>query len=289
MHIKRIHEMVEKLTECTLSAINENKSNVGDFAIPDVVDMIKDLCEAEKLARIAKEMEKSEEEDEAEEKHFIKMLKEQYKDEYKEMKEQYGDEADRRFYDSWRHAGGSFAKKGTGEYRPRSYYRRRGYVEPMYHMPLNMYHDYSPEELRDLDRDTRGVMYYTPSGGGNMGGGGNSSGSNGNSGNSGGNTRSYTDGFNDGQTRGYSEGYERGRSDGSRNNSSRYDNARRGYSETKQNHKGNSPEDNTENMRSLEKLLNIIAEDVKEYAPSMSQSEKAMARQKIEGMAKGIQ
>ena len=60
MHIKRIHEMVEELTECTLSAIKANESRVGDFAIPDVIDMIKDLCCAERDAREAKEKEKKE-------------------------------------------------------------------------------------------------------------------------------------------------------------------------------------------------------------------------------------
>lgn len=285
MDTKHIHESLEKMAQYVCEECKKPKEQIDTAELGAVVDIVKDLANAEYHALIAKEMRKAHEDEEAEEKHFIKMLKEQYKDEYKEMKEQYGDEADRRFYDSWRRADGSFARKGTGEYRPKSYYRRRGYVEPMYHMPLDMYHDYTPEELRDWDRD-RGRLYFTPS---NTGNGGmnntSSSQSNGNSDN----TRSYSDGFNDGQTRGYSEGYERGRNDGSRNNSSRYDNARRGYSESKQNHRGNSPEDNSENMRNLEKVLNIIAEDVKEYMPNMSPSEKAMAKQKIDGISKSIQ
>lgn len=280
MHIKNIHCMVEKLAECAKCEVEKGIEQLNTEEMGEVTDMIKDLCEAEYYARIAKAMEKSEEEDEAEEKHFIKMLKEQYKDEYKEMKEQYGDEADRRFYDSWRHADGSFARKGTGEYRPRSYYRRRGYVEPMYHMPLNMYHDYTPEELRDMDKESRGVMYFSSPMGGNMSGG-NTSGNSGNT--SDGGTRSYTEGYNDGNRRGYEEGMRDGRSQGG---NSRYERARRGYEEKKEMNKGNSPQENSENMKGLEELLNVVGGDVKELSPKMSPSEKAMTAQKFDTWSK---
>lgn len=276
--------MLEKMAEYGKCMVEEGAGS-GNVNLEDakkIVEMVGELAEAEYHALIAKEMRKANEEDEAEEKYIRKMLKEENKDEYRRMREEYGeDEGERRFYDAWRYkSSGRYAPKGKG-----TRYGRRGYTEPMYHMPLDMYHEYTPEELRDWDRD-KGRLYFTPS---NMENGGmnnaSSSQSNGNSGD----TRSYSDGFNDGQTRGYSEGYERGRNDGSRNNSSRYDNARRGYSESKQNHRGNSPEDNSENMRNLEKVLNIIAEDVKEYMPNMSPSEKAMAKQKIDGISKSIQ
>ena len=62
MHIKRMHEMIEKLVECTENAINSNETCVGAYPISDVVDMIKDLNEAEYHAVIAKAMKESEEE-----------------------------------------------------------------------------------------------------------------------------------------------------------------------------------------------------------------------------------
>ena len=45
MHIKRIHEMIESLTECTKEAIESDQTCVGSYPIGEVVDMIKDLAE----------------------------------------------------------------------------------------------------------------------------------------------------------------------------------------------------------------------------------------------------
>lgn len=289
MHIKRIHEMIEKLSEYCQNDICKGYDQLDVAVVGEAVDMLKDLCEAEYHARIAKAMEEAEKEDEEEAKHILKTLKDEYKDEYKHYRDEYGEDADRRFYDNYRYkTSGRFAPKGRGSYMP-----RRGYDEMPYMMMPQVH---NPMEWdRDMDR-MDGRMYYSDGGqssGGNSGGqsgqsrGGSSSG--GMSGNMGGNTRGYEEGYSDGNRRGYEEGYERGRSEGNRNNSSRYDNARRNYTETKQMHKGNSQEDNTENMRSLEKLLNIIGEDVKEYMPTMSASEKSLAKQKIENMAKSIQ
>ena len=272
MHIKRIHEMEEKLTEIALCEINKGIECVNTAEMGAVIDMIKDLACAEKEAREAKEMEKEEEDEKKENEYFLKMLKEEYGDE----------EGEKRFYDNYRYkSSGRFAPKGKGSYMPRG---RRGYEEPMYHMPLEMYHDYSPEELRDIDREKYGRIYYTPSNTGISGGqpgssmGGNSSGS----------TRGYEDGFDDGQRRGYSEGYEQGSRDGrSQGGNSRYDRARRGYEESKEKHKGNTPQDNSENMKNLEELLNSTGDViVKDYAPKMSQSEKAMAAQKFDTWSK---
>lgn len=276
MDTKHIHCMLEKMAEYGKQMMEEavGAGNVNLDDAGKIVDMVKDLACAEKDALIAKEMRKAHEDEEAEEKHFIKMLKEQYKDEYKEMKEQYGDEADRRFYDSWRHADGSFARKGTGEYRPKSYYRRRGYVEPMYHMPLNMYHDYTPEELRDMDKESRGVMYFSSPMGGNMGGG-NASGNSGNT--SDGGTRSYTEGYNDGNRRGYEEGMRDGRSQGG---NSRYERAKRGYEETKEKHKGNTPEDKQLTMREAEKVLNVVFDEIDEMLQDATPEMKNMVKTK---------
>lgn len=296
MHIKRIHEMVEKLTECTLSAINANESNVGDFAIPDVVDMIKDLCEAEKSARIAKEMEKCEEEDKEEEKYLLKMLKEENKDEYQRYQDEYGEDADRRFYDSWRHADGTFARKGSGSYRPRSSGRRgrRGYEEafiPMdYRMDMEDYTAYPPEYWRDMDRQRMNRLYYTDGGsggsyGGNSGGNSGQSGNMGGGqygGNSGGSVRGYSDGYSDG----YSEGERNGRRQGG---DSRYDRARRGYEETKQQHKGNSPEDKQLTMREMEKVLGVVFDEIDEMLEDASPEMKNMVKTKTMSRMQKIQ
>lgn len=285
---KPIKKVCEKVMDIVSTEFEKGAENVDTKEMGEAIDILKDLYEAkEKIVKacyykyILSAMEKEETEEE------------EYKKVMEKMREQYnGDDEDmeRRFYDNYRY-------KRTGRYAPKgrgSYVGRRGYEEPMYYMPLEMYHNYTPEELRDFDRE-QGRMYYSSGmgNGGNMSSGGSSSNgrSGGMSGSNGGSSssRGYSDGYDDGQKRGYSEGYERGRSEGNRNNSSRYDNARRNYTETKQMHKGNSQEDNTENMRSLEKLLNIIGEDVKEYMPTMSASEKSLAKQKIENMAKSIQ
>lgn len=297
MHIKRIHEMIEKLTECTKSALEENKSFVGDYPIGDVVDMIKDLCEAEKEARVAKQMEECEKEEKEEEKHMLRMLKEEHKDEYKRMREEYGeDEGERRFYDNYRYkSSGRFAPKGSGSYMPRSSGRRgrRGYEEmPYMHMYPEMYDGMSPEEMRDMDLGMN-RMYYSGSYSSNAGGssrGGSSGGSSSGMSNGGsGNMRGYSEGYDDGSRRGYEEGYSDGeRSGRSGRSNSRYDNARRGYEESKQMHGSNTKEDNDENLKNLEKVLAVIDEDVKELMPNMTPSEKTMLKAKFSTWAQKV-
>lgn len=309
MHIKNIHCVVEKLAECAKCEVEKGIEQLNTEEMGEVADMIKDLCEAEYYARIAKAMEKSEEEDEAEEKYIRKMLKEENKDEYKRYMDEYGEDGERRFYDNYRYADGRFAPKGRGSYRPRSSGRRgrRGYEEPMYFLPPEVYMNYSPEELRDMDRDMGRMYYGGGSSGGNSGGSsgqsGSSGGSGGNSGGSsgGGSSRGYSEGYSDGQSRGYeegnrrgySEGYEQGSRDGesrgrSQGSNSRYDRARRGYEETKEMHKGNTAQDNSENMKGLEELLNVIDGDVKEMLPKMSPSEKTMLKQKFTTWAQKV-
>lgn len=310
MDTKHIHCMLEdvakygkEMVSCMVGDGNVNLQDLGE-----IIDIVKDLACAEKDALIAKEMRKANEEDEAEEKHFLKMLKDEYKDEFKKMKEEYGeDEGERRFYDNYRYkSSGRFAPKGSGSYMPRSSGRRgrRGYEEPMYFLPPEVYMNYSPEELRDMDR-AEGRMYYGggSSGGSYSGNSGNTSGRSGNSdmsggnmdGNSGGSSRGYSEGYSDGQSRGYEEGNRRGYSEGyeqgnrdsrSQGGNSRYDRARRGYEEKKEMNKGNSPQENSENMKGLEELLNVVGGDVKELSPKMSPSEKAMAAQKFDTWSK---
>lgn len=144
MHIKRIHEMEEKLTEIALCEINKGIECVNTAEMGAVIDMIKDLACAEKDAREAKEMEKEEEDEKEEEKYMLRMLKEEYG---------MGEEDGKRFYDAWRYKNGRFAPKGRGT--------RRGYKEPpYYHMTPEQYREHDPEYWRDMDRHM-GKMYYT--------------------------------------------------------------------------------------------------------------------------------
>ncbi len=268
MDTKHIHCMLEKMSEYGKEMIEAGvgSGNVNLDDAEKIVKMVGCLACAEKDALIAKEMRKAHEEDESEEKYFLKMLKEEKQDEYKRMKEEYGeDEGERRFYDRYRYKNGRFAPKGRGT--------RRGYAEPpYYHVMPDMYEDYNAEDMRDLDRH-KGRMYYTPMT------------ADGKKGTDGGN---YADGYSDGQTRGYSDGYEKGMTDGRKSggSQSRYDRAKRGYEETKEMHKGNTPEDTRETMKGLEELLSVVGGDIKEISPKMSPSEKAMTAQKLDAWSK---
>ena len=135
MHIERMHKMIECLTEKALCELEKGTENGDTCVMGQVVDLIKDLNEAEYKAVIVKAMKKADEEKE----EYDKML-------LRELKEEYGEDAGRRYYDHYRYASGRFAPKGRGTYQ-------RGYSEPYYHM--------TPEMYRDMDRDSRGRMYYT--------------------------------------------------------------------------------------------------------------------------------
>lgn len=318
MDTKHIHCMLEKMAEYGKCMVEEGAGS-GNVNLEDakkVVEMVGELAEAEYHALIAKEMRKSNEEDEAEEKYIRKMLKEENKDEYKRMREEYGeDEGERRFYDNYRYkSSGRFAPKGSGSYMPRSSGRRgrRGYEEPMYFLPSEVYMNYSPEELRDMDR-AEGRMYYGggSSGGsysGNSGGASGQSGSSGMSGgnsggNSGGSSRGYSEGYSDGQTKGFDEGQRRGYEDGYRDGESRgrsqggrrdgregrSGQSRRSYMETKEMNKGNTPQEKQEKMKELEKYMGELGSDITEMISDASNEEKTMLKSKLQTLVQKIQ
>lgn len=243
--------------------------------LKDCVETAKNAIECDYYYRLVERMKKDDEEEKREDAYFLDMLKEEYKDDYKRMKDEYGeDEGERRFYDNYRYkTTGRFAPKGRGSYMPRSS-GRRGYEEPPYYMTPEMYRDYDPEYWRDMDR-MNGKMYYTD---GNMGG--NMSNSGNRTANMSGGNRGYSDGYNDGQTRGYSEGYERGMNDGRKNSSSRYEKAKRGYEETKAMHKGNTPEDKQLTMREAEKMLNVVFDEIDEMLEDAPVEMKNMVKTK---------
>lgn len=210
MHIERIHKMIECLTEKALCELEKGTENVDTCEMGQVVDMIKDLNEAEYKAVIVKAMKKAEEEKE----EYDKMV-------LRELKEEYGEDAGRRFYDHYRYLDGRFAPKGHGTYR--------GYSEPYYHM--------TPEMYRDMDRDTHSRMYYTETG----------------------------------------------------MNESGYDRAKRNYTETKEMHRSNTPEDKKAKMQELEKYAKSLTEDVVDMVSDMSDEEKNLLRTKMQILMQKIQ
>ena len=134
MHIKHIHDTLEKLSSYACEYVSQSVESIDTCELEKVTDMIKNLSEAEYYSIIAKEMKKAEEEDEAEEKYMLKSLKEEY-----------GEDDGRRYYDMWRYKSGRFAPKSHGT--------RRGYDDPPYYHTMSEYG-------RDFDRD-KGRMYYT--------------------------------------------------------------------------------------------------------------------------------
>lgn len=149
MHIKNIRCIEEKLAEAIKCEFDKGIENVNTSEMGKATDMLKDAAEAEYYARIAKAMEDAEKEDEESQKYILKQLKEQY-----------GEDDGRRYYDNYRYMRtGRFAPKGRGTYMP-----RRGYETPIeYHMTPEMYREHDPEYYRDMDRDM-GRMYYTDTG-----------------------------------------------------------------------------------------------------------------------------
>lgn len=134
MDIKRMHEMIEKLSEAAECEFNKGIENVDTSEMDKVVDMMKDLSEAMYYRTLTKAMQESDTE------------------EIMEMFDRYGD-GGKRYYDMWRYKSGRFAPKGRGT--------RRGYDEPpYYHMNPDMYREHDPEYYRDLDR-SEGRLYYT--------------------------------------------------------------------------------------------------------------------------------
>ncbi len=193
MHIKNIHCMIEELAEGLKSNVTKSMKPEEVEVVGKVVDMLKDLSEAEYYSRISKAMEESEEEDEQEAKAMLKRMKEECGDEE-------GDRMHRMGYNSRRYANGRYAPKGRG--------RRMGYMPPEMRTPYFEDEDYMMDDMNMMR-----MGYGTGNRGGNMNMGNMDGGSRG------GNNGSY--------------GYSDGRSEGSRYGRSydNYRTARRHYTE----------------------------------------------------------
>lgn len=131
MHIKRMHEMIEKLTKCAEMELEKGIDKIDAEEMGEVTDMIKDLAEAEYYSKISKAM------DEAE---------------YDEDYDYRGtfDEYERKGYRGQPRSktSGRFMRRGDG---------RRSYMPMMYE------HDYDWDGMqsdRDIDRHL-GRMGYT--------------------------------------------------------------------------------------------------------------------------------
>lgn len=204
MHVERIHKMQECLTEKAVNELEKGVENVDTSEMGEVVDMIKDLAEAEYHSIISKAMKKADEEEEEYDKELLRSLKAEY-----------GEESGRRYYDQYRYANGRFAPKGKGTYR-------RGYEEPPY---MHMYPE--SEHMRDMDRDY-GKMYYTEP---------------------------------------MSE--------------SNYDRAKRNYTETKEMHKANTPEDKEHKMKSLDSYMKELSSDITGLIGDMTAEERGLVKAKL--------
>ena len=124
------------------------------------------------------------------------------------------------------------------------YMSRRGYESRM--MPEMDYEEM--ERMRDLDRETKNKMYYTDS-----------------------SSRNNTGGMNNSSSQ--SNGME-GRSGI----------ARRGYIESKETNKDNSPESKQAKMKELENYMKSMAEDLTEAIQDATPEERTMAKQKLSSL-----
>lgn len=149
MDIMRMHDMIEKLSECAKCELDKGVECVDTEELGSVIDMIKDLSEGMYYRTLTVAMDDSS------------------SDEILEMFDRYGRE--RRHYDDYRYMStGKYAPKGKG-----TYVGRRGYEEPPYwHMSQDDYDRWSDmpkaERMRDLDR-ANGRMHFAEPTSNNMG------------------------------------------------------------------------------------------------------------------------
>lgn len=214
MHIERMHKMIECLTEKALAELDKGTENVDTQEMGEVVDMIKDLNEAEYRAVIVKAMKEADEEEKEYDKELLKTLKMEY-----------GEEGGKRFYDDYRYMRtGRYAPKGKGTYIG----GRRGYDEPpFYHMTPDMYKMHDAEWYRDMDRADGRLYFSEPV-----------------------------------------------------TMESRYDKAKRMYTETKAKHNSGSVEDKQLTLKEGEKMLNVIIDELMEMVSDATPEMKNMIKTK---------
>ena len=254
-----MHKLAEKIADCMKAKVEAK--GIDNIEGQDLVelgmwtDIIKDLVCYDKDKKIIEAMDEAEESEEA--------MK------YIEMYEDYP----RRGYR------GQPRSKTSGRFMSRRD-GRRNYEEPMYYsMTPEMYHMYPSEYYRDMDREDMGRMYYSggpSSGNASSMGGQSSSGMNDASGNKGYTDSRQSDGGN------YSSRMQRDGREG------RSGEARRGYMETKEMHKGNSADDKQHKMKELENYMKELSTDITEMISDASSEEKNMLKNKLQVLMQKI-
>lgn len=136
MDKKRIHEMLEKMTEWSLSEMqSKGKEGVDTKEMGEVIDMVKDLAEAEKA-----------------------VWEKCYYESIVEAMEEY-EEDGRAGYDRWRTSKGRFAPKGTGHETSMAMATGRPGFDRDPKLPNPYYDDPRMWPIRPWD-DSVGVMGY---------------------------------------------------------------------------------------------------------------------------------
>lgn len=205
MDIKRMHDMIEALTEAAKCEVDKGLENVDTKEMGEVIDMIKDLAEAEYYRKISVAM------DEAE----------------------YGIDYDWEGRKGYR----GQMRDSKGRYMAGSKMRKKGYKE--IYMPTEDYANMD-EFMRDMDRPM-GRIYFPED------------------------DMEY-------------EEHMMGARDAREGRSGH---SRKGYMESKEMHKGNSPEDKKAKMTELEKYMQELSADVTEMISDATQEEKNLLKSKM--------
>lgn len=258
--LKTVKSLCETMENAIKNQLDKGLDKVNTHEMYEAVDIYKDLSEVKKNIV---------------ETCYKKQIMEAM-EEYGEDKEEYEDDYDEvRFYNGQPRSrtSGRYMRRGDGR-------RRRSYEEPRYHMPLEVYYAYSPEYLRDMDRN-RNIMYYPNANNDIM------------RGSSAGGKMNYSDSYNEGNRRGYDDGYNRGYEEGSRTNGrrdareGRSGQRRRTYMEAKETH-GNTPEGKQAKMRELENYMNELSSDITGMIAGSSEEEKSMLKSKMQNLMNKI-
>ena len=138
MHIKHIHETIEKIADCAKTEVCKGVENLDTKEMEEVAEILETLCKAEYYATITKAMGEAE-----------------YGKEY----DMDGPMEERRYY------------RGRSRDSMGRFKSRRGYDEMMDYQEM-----YPMEHYRDMDRE-HGRMYYSSGGGSGSSGGNSMSGS----------------------------------------------------------------------------------------------------------------
>lgn len=138
MHIKHIHEVIEKIADCAKTEVCKGMESLDTKEMEEVAEILEALCKAEYYATITKAMGEAE-----------------YGKEY----DMDGPMEERRYY------------RGRSRDSMGRFKSRRGYDEMMDYQEM-----YPMEHYRDMDRE-HGRMYYSSGGGSGSSGGNSMSGS----------------------------------------------------------------------------------------------------------------